>query len=635
MNKTPDKYLKFCICSAIVLAICITYAPVVNCDFVGLDDIIYVTDNEHVKDGITTDSVRWGFTNKISYFQPLAWLSHMADCQLYGLKPAMHHLSSLIIHIANAVLLFILLQKMTGSIWPSAFVAALFAFHPVNVDSVAWISERKNVLSAFFLMLTILAYTSYAQRPGIGKYLLVVLAFCIGSIAKPMLATLPFALLLFDYWPLGRLEFKQLGLCRYKGTGRSATTYQQRPVSKLILEKLPLIVISVGLIIFSSWLLNQAGEVISTDLVPMRLRIANALVSYVKYVGKMFWPGNLAIFYPFPRSIPAWQMIGALMLLVIISLVAIKLLRKIPSLAVGWFWYLGTLLPVIGLMQAGVWPEMSDRFAYVPYIGLFISIAWALPELLPKTSFRKITMPILAAITIAALMICTRMQLRYWQNSLTLYKHTLEVTQNNYFIHNNYGGALLKTGQVDAAILQFEESLRINPSNLKALNNMGAAYLKQGKIDEAMTFFNRGLVIRKDSPETYFYLGVAYAGLGKYDLAVKNWNKAIEFQPDHLNSINNLAWVLGTCPDSTIRNSSKAVMFAQQAADLTKHRNPSTLDTLAAAYAAEGKFELAVKTAKRAIDLAQANKSYDLVNEIEKRLQLYTQKKPYWDPAIK
>ena len=365
-NRQKDTFfgirLDLLICLLLTFSILAVYWQVRNHDFINLDDNVYVTDNNHVKAGINLDSIIWAFSleNKDNtYWHPVTWLSHMLDCQLYGMNPGMHHSTNLLFHIANTILLFLVLRRMTGEFWKSALVAAFFGLHPLNVETVAWVSERKNVLSTFFWMMTMATYFHYTERPGFYRYLPVFFLLMLGQLVKPMLVTLPFVLLLLDYWPLGRLKIGQW-----------------RSFFRLIWEKIPLFILSalsVGIAVLSN---QHLGILQSTETVPMTLRIENALVSYVEYIVKTIWPNNMAIYYPFPDSLPLWQAAGALLALACISLMLLLKLRHIPSLGTGWLWYLGTSVPISGLVQNGLWPAMADRWAYIPAIGIFIIIVW-------------------------------------------------------------------------------------------------------------------------------------------------------------------------------------------------------------------------------------------------------------------
>ncbi len=369
------------------------YCQVINHEFISLDDDLYVTENQHILEGITLQSVAWAFNfsdKEETYWHPLTWLSHNLDCQLYGLNSGMHHLTSLIIHMANAILLFLLFNRMTGELWKSAFVAAIFSLHPINVDSVAWVAERKNVLSTFFWILTMLSYVHYTVRPGIYKYLLTLFVFALGLLAKPMLVTLPCVLILIDYWPLGRILHSQTA-----------------SFSRLIIEKIPFFLLSFASIFLSTSSLKGTTAVISMIQRPMDLRIANALVSYVSYIGKMIWPQGLAVNYPFPATVPIWESVCAGLFLILVSLLVFISIKRMPYLTIGWLWFIGTLVPVIGLMQVGYWPALADRFAYVPFIGLFVMVAWGVPDLFVRWRFKERSLVLIAAVFLSIIITTT------------------------------------------------------------------------------------------------------------------------------------------------------------------------------------------------------------------------------------
>ncbi|UCF42745.1 MAG: tetratricopeptide repeat protein [Planctomycetota bacterium] len=545
-------------------------------DFIYYDDDRYVTDNPQVKAGITRESIHWALTTTdIGYWHPLAMLSHMLDCELFGLNPYWHHLTSLFIHVANTLLLFWVFKRMTGAVWASSFVAAVFAVHPLHVESVAWISERKDVLSGLFWMLTMAAYVWYVERTSVVRYLLVVLGLSAGLMAKPMVVTLPFVLLLLDYWPLRRFQ--------------KSTRYY------LICEKIPLFILTIGSSVVTYLAQQSAGATEMIGNLALSTRTNNALVCYVGYIKKMIYPSGLAILYPHPGdSLPVWKIIVCLFALFFVSAGVIYWGRQRRYLAVGWLWYLGTLVPVIGLVQVGV-QAMADRYTYLSAIGIFIMITWGSAELASKWRYRRLVLPIVAGLLLAMMLVFTRIQVRRWQNNFTLFEHTLALTKNNYLIHNNYGGALLEKGRVEEAIRQFEKTLRINPGYTQGYNNIGVAFFKQGR----------------------------------RELAIAHWAKALELEGNCVDALNNLGWALATTEDTNFDNSTRAVKFAEKACGLTKYNRPSYLDTLAAAYAAAGRFDRAIETAKKAIKLAEATGKKDLAREIRKRLQLYQADQPY------
>lgn len=553
------------VCLFLVLATLAIYWPVRNYPFIGFDDSLYVSNNHYVKTGFTCENIKWAFSfadKDKTYWHPLTWLSHMLDAQLYGMDSGRHHRTNLILHIVNSLLLFLVLRRMTKALWRSAFVAALFALHPLNVDSVAWVAERKNVLSTFFWMFTVLTYVYYTERPCLRRYLLTFVAFALGLMAKPMLVTLPFVLLLVDYWPLGRLRLKWLN-----GNTNERTNIIIKPVNqgtfafRLILEKVPFFVLSAILIYVASVSLQRVGVVITTDIVPMKLRIANALVSYVSYIEKIFWPQNLAVFYPFPNMVPMWQIIGSGLLLAGVSFVAVRKRRGMPYLVVGWLWYFGTLVPVTGLVQAGLWPAMADRWAYVPLIGVFIIIAWGVPQLAAKWRFGKIGIGIGAGVLLSTLMGITWVQMGYWANSITLFERALAVTSGNYVAHYNLGVSLFSQSKIDEATGHFREALRINPSFLGARTNLGVALVNQGRIAEAVQHLNEALQRNPLSQTAHNNLGVALAQEGRIDDALQHFNKVLQINPNFDDAHNNLGVVLASQEkfDEAIEHYSKAL----------------------------------------------------------------------------
>ncbi len=533
------KHRDIMVCLFLIMATLAVYWQVQNYDFVNFDDDIYIYENRHVQEGLTLESITWAFSvsEKMFYWHPVAWLSHMLDCQLYGLNPGKHHLTNLIIHIANSLLLFMIFKWMTGAFWRSAFVAMLFAIHPINVDSVAWITERKNVLSTFFWMLTMLAYVYYTKQPVLYRYLLIFFVFALGLMAKPMLVTLPCALLLLDYWPLKRFSYRPPGGI---GTGKPKNVIKSGPQGfspfRLVLEKIPLLVLSV----LSTYLSFLSADKVSVLLPPMKLRIENALVSYVKYIGKIIWPQDLAILYPYPSIVPMWQIIGALLLLVCVSVLMIRTIRGAPYFAIGWLWYLGTLVPVIGLVQKVALPAMADRFAYVPFIGIFIIIAWGIPELVAKWRYRKIWLATLATVVLTILMAMTWKQVGYWENSITLFEHNLKITSNNYVAHNNLGNALSKQGRTAEAIDHYLKALRIKPDNAKAHNNLGNALSKQGRTAEAIDHYLKALRIKPGLEKAHYNLGTALYEQGRTAEAIDHYLKALRIKPDYAKAHYNL-----------------------------------------------------------------------------------------------
>ncbi len=516
-----------------------------NHEFVILDDGKYVTENSHVRDGLTWEGLVWAFTTThANFWHPLTWISHMLDCELYGLDPGGHHFTNLLIHIANTLLLFLVLERMTGALWPSAFVAAMFALHPLHVESVAWAAERKDVLSTFFYVLTIGSYVRYVEHPGINRYLLVLLTFALGLMAKPMLVTLPFVLLLLDYWPLDRFQFVQQSGNGCAQAQKSVCPNNQRSTFfRLVLEKFPLFVLAAVSCVVAYLAQEQGGALKALNLFPIEFRIANAVFSYASYIGKTIWPLHLAVFYPHPGILPLWQVIGAGLFLVSTSVLAIRAAHRSPYLTVGWLWYLGTLVPVIGLVQVGD-HAMADRYTYVPLIGLFIMIAWGSCDISKRWRYLKTVLAISSGALICASMISTAFQIRHWQNSTTLFEHTLDVTADNSMAHTNLGVVLAGQGKPDEAVMHYTQALRIKPDHLEARINMGVALAAQGKLDEAVAHYSRALHIKPDFAGAHYNLGNALLEQGKTEEAIKHFREALRIKPNDAEVHNNLGIVL-------------------------------------------------------------------------------------------
>jgi tetratricopeptide (TPR) repeat protein len=540
---TRNKKYVLLIYAGLVLATVVAYEQLYNNDFVDYDDDMYVTENPHVKSGITGESIWWAFTTGHAYnWHPLTWLSHMLDWQLFGNRPGWHHLTNLLLHIINALLLFSVLKRMTGALWASGFVAAAFSLHPLHVESVAWIAERKDVLSTSFWLLTMAAYVWYVRRPGLGRYLLTVLCFALGLMAKPMLVTLPFVLLLLDYWPLGRLQFERATKDAEPHGRKSANIGSQwQAFRRLVWEKVPLIALAAISSIVTFCVQRSGGTVVQTGTLSLEVRIANALVSYLRYMKKMIYPNRLAVFYPY-HSLSLLLAIVCFVILVMVTVGVIYLGRRRAYLPVGWFWYVGTLVPVIGIVQVGS-QSMADRYTYVPLIGLFIIIAWGASDILARWRYQKIVLGICSAVVLTGLLISTRSQVRHWQNSFTLFEHTLAVTEDNSITHNHYGAFLLEQGRFEKALAQFDEALRISPGFHEARKNKGSALLDMDKFDEAIATFNELLRAAPDWPNAHYWLGVAYGRKGTYKQAIKPFKEALRLKPDWPEAYNDLALV--------------------------------------------------------------------------------------------
>jgi len=685
--------IKLLIYVGIVIATLIAYEPIRHNGFVSYDDSKYITQNPDIKAPITWQSLGRAFIKPhFHMWHPLTTITHMLDYQLFGLNPLGHHLVSLLLHIVNTMLLFQILVNMTGSIWTSAFVAAVFVLHPIQVESVAWAAERKTVLSGLFWLLTMAAYIRYTRKPSAGRYILLLLVFGLCILTKPVVVTLPAALLLLDYWPLDRVKWS-------RQIKRLPKEKDQQEVSvwRLIIEKIPLFVLSAILSAITFAVQQQGGAVITLEKWPLDIRIANMFVSYIRYIGKVIWPSRLAVLYPSLRSNLPKATVGICVLLfILISAFSIYIGRRRKYIAMGWLWYVGTLVPVIGLVQAGV-QAMANRYMYIPMLGLLIIIAWAVKDFVANRPRCKKIMAVLAAVVLLSAIILTRTQVRYWRNSMALFEYALKVTENNATAENNYGALLFEAGRLDEAVLHLSKAVRISQSFFEARYNLGQSLLKQGKPSEAIACFNELIKHKQDSAQVYYhlamalimqkkyddaieyldksltldpqfseahreigtlllargkineaiphlnealrmginkakiyaYLGTAYNQLGKYELAIRNWSRAAELKPDSADVLNNLAWLLATVEDSTIQDANKAIEFAQRACELTEYKEPAILDTLAVAYAAAGRFTDAVTTAEQAVSAAKARGQENMVSEIQSRIELYKTGRSY------
>jgi tetratricopeptide (TPR) repeat protein len=737
---------------AIVFAV---FSQTLKHDFVNFDDETYFTANPHVNTGLSAHNAAWAF--QIGYaanWHPLTWLSLMFDAQLFGHGPMGPHLTNVMLHATNTVLLFLLLRRLTGSLWPSAFTAAVFAIHPLHVESVAWVAERKDVLSGLFFMLTLLAYVHYAERSGPQFrmrgifYGLTLLFFVLGLMSKPILVTLPFVLLLLDHWPLARLK--------------------RDTFWPLVIEKVPFFLFSAASCVLT--ILAQKQAITPTVALSLWSRIGNAMTSYVIYLGQMFYPTGLAAFYPHPENnLHVWAILFSLMILASITAVALALRRTRPYLLVGWLWYLGILVPVIGLLQVGG-QARADRYTYLPLIGVLIMVAWAVKDLSATWRQRQSMLTVAALIVILPLMVTASIQTTYWQNSETLWRHTLACTWQNYVAHTDLGSALVKQGRISEAMEEYKIALGINPQYLEANNNIGILLARQGQTADAIGYYQKALEIKPDFVEAHVNLGNAlslegqtdeaaehfekalqldpseaeahndwgamllargraaaavdhfetaveinpayseaqnnlgsalaaqgqttgalthfqkaielkpgyanahynlanlYAAQGRVDEAIAHYQTALELVPNfvkahyqlglalqgsgkfaeaaeqfqtvldldarQIGALNDLAWMLATCPQDTFRNGIRAVELATKAEQLTQSRSPEILDTLAAAYAEAGRFPDAVQTVKKAMAMATDQNKNVLAAALQNRLHLYQANFPFRDTTM-
>ena len=506
------------------------YNPVSRNGFVNFDDDRYVTDNPQVRAGLRSSTISWAFTTlDLANWHPLTWLSHALDCQLFQLNPVGHHYTSLLLHASNALLLFLILQWFTGYTARSLMVAALFAVHPLNVESVAWVAERKNVLCMLFFLLALAAYGWYVRQPTVARYLAVALLFAMGLMSKPMVITLPIVLLLLDYWPLGRTHFSANVESRDEASPRFAASTQ--PVWRLCLEKVPLLLLSAGSAIVTMLAQRAGGAVLTSAEHSPLLRLENVIVCYVLYIKKAFWPSHLAALYPYPHTLPAWQVAASALFLVAVTCAVLKY-REHRYLVVGWFWYLGTMVPMIGLIQVGN-QAMADRYAYLPLIGLFIMIVWAAADC---ASARQLSANYLATaglVTLLALSAVTRIQLSYWHDDFSLWSHALAVTQHNYVAENNLAIALTKQGRLDDAIILFRAASALEPGDAVSQLNLGIYAQQHGDFQQAAARYANVLRLATDAQiraSAYANLGTVYFALRDYPQAQQNFDSATKLK---------------------------------------------------------------------------------------------------------
>ena len=541
------------------MAIVVVYFPVRHFWFVNYDDDVYVTANAHVQSGLTLRGLVWAFTtNHAANWHPLTWLSHMLDWQMWGGRAGAHHLVNVLLHVANTLLLFGVLTRMTASVWRSALVAGLFGLHPLHVESVAWVSERKDVLSTCFWLLTMWAYVRYVEQPSGRRYLSALGLYALGLMAKPMVVTLPFVLLLLDYWPLGRTPWAKA----------AARENVSTPPGRLIREKFPFLALAAVSGTLTYWVQRSGGAVAPLVNVSMGTRIANALLSYMKYVGLTFWPMKLAVFYPLHGGVPLAAAIAAGAGLVGIAATVIWWGRRGPWFVTGWFWYLGTLVPVIGLVQVGA-QSMADRYTYVPSIGLFIMVCWCMPYRAMKQQTVKEIMQVAAVAAIAVCMVLSSLQVGYWKDSETLFRHALDVTQDNWVAHNNLGIALGRAGKREDAIKQWEQALRIRPDYAEAHNNLGLALSDAGKLTESIGHYEQALALKPDLVEADYNLGVALLRTGKPQDAISHLEQVLRMKPDYAAAHNNLGIALSQTgkPAEGIEHYKQALILAPDYAE--------------------------------------------------------------------
>jgi protein O-mannosyl-transferase len=578
-----DRRITIAVCIFLTAVIWIVFGQTLRHDFVNFDDDRYVYENEQVSRGLTLDGLKWFLTHShASLWHPLTTLSHMADCQIYGLKAGGHHFTNVVLHNIAAVLLFLVLRSMTGRLWPSAFVAAIFAIHPMRVESVAWIAERKDVLSGVFFMLTLGAYLRYTRAPNISRYVTMSIFLACGLMSKATFVTVPLVLLLLDDWPLQRAN--------------DFSAWR-----RMIIEKIPLVVLSA--LASVATLFAQTVTMASLEQLPLLPRLKNAAVSLIIYLRQMFWPTDLAVFYPHPHDqLNIWVVTAAAILIIAITVVAILVHQKHPYVFVGWFWYVILVAPVLGILQAGL-QGRADRFTYLPHIGITILLTWTCADLTERWRNRQLILTSIATFAIAASIILAFKQTTYWRDSISLWEHALAVTPDNQIAHQNLAAALWTKGRIAeshqharaAAVAHARTTLKDHPFDVPTHNDLGVLLVQNGDVR---------------------------AG-------IEQWETSLQIDPNDGNALNNLAWVLATFPADAVRDGKRAVELAGKATTLPGGNAPLVLRTLAAAYAEAGDFSKAIENAQRAIDLATAQNNTSLVTTLRHEIELYQARTPY------
>ncbi len=680
-GREPSKWTLVSVSLAVATLVYLVFGQTLGHQFVNFDDESYVYANPVISRGLSWSSIGWAFTHVLSHnWHPLTALSHMVDCQIFGLKPAGHHFTNVLLHTTATILLMIALFQMTGAFWRSAFVAALFGVHPLHVESVAWIAERKDVLSAVFFMLTLMAYTRYTRKPSPWHYLLLSILFACGLMSKPMLVTVPLILLLLDYWPLQRFE-----------TGKTK-------ISRLLLEKTPLLVMATAVAIITV-VVQRRGINSSVENISLPWRIGNALISATIYLRQMIWPDRLAVFYPHLGSqLPIWQIVIALLLLVCIMVAALLLRQARPYFFCGWLWYIGMLMPVIGIIQVGNQGH-ADRYMYLPQIGLLVAIAWGITDLSREWRARRLVLTSATAILVGLLTWRASIQTSFWRDSESLWTRAITVTNNNDLAHERLAGALLDKNRPDDAILQAQMAIKIKNTNASAENDLGVALSRKGQPDEALVHFRKAreldntlsdihynsanalaaggniteaiaeyekqlevnpnfteahnnlallllrtgrlreaedhllkaLQIKPKYPEAHNNLAIVFSQSGRMEEAIAQWEKTLSIDADNLDAHCNLAWVLATSPADSIRNGPAALEHAQRALTLSARSNPRIWRLVALAQAELGHFDAASEAAERALRLAQDQNNAALVQTLQSNITSFRSGMPVRD----
>jgi Flp pilus assembly protein TadD len=609
-------------------------------DFINFDDNVYVTENSHIQSGITLDGFRWAFSTKyLGLWNPLVWLSLMFDYQLHGLNAGGYHVTNLILHILSTLLLFWLFNRMTGTVWKSAFVAALFALHPLHVESVAWIAERKDALSAFFWMLTLCLYVYYTEKPVIRRYLPVLLCFACALMSKPMVVTLPIVMILLDYWPLDRLHSRKIVTDMPDVTsvptnkGKKKNKLKQEALKENISpsrvrklsepkiagiiplwqlwEKTPFFILSAVIVIttlYNPYTPNTLNMLDYQDVkqFPLISRIANAPVAFVSYLGKTFWPHDMAILYPFSDQIPLWQVLGASLLILIISVAVIVMIKRLPYLFTGWMWFAITIAPVIGIIQISLAAPyaMADRYHYLPSIGLAVMMAWGTPLLFKSEVMRKRVLLPAGIIFLGIMAFLSWTQVGYWQNSITLFNHALKVTDNNWLAHDCMGNAYSDLGNYRQAIEDFNKAIEIKPDYTEAYNNRGNVYNRLSNYRQAIEDCGRAIEIKPDYAKAYNNRGKAYNGLGNYKQAIEDYGKAIEFRLGYADAYYNRGAAY-----NVLGNYRQAIEDFNRAIEI-KPGYEEAYNNRGAAYNLLGNYKQAIEDFSRAIEIKPGFANY-------------------------
>ncbi len=673
----------FLICGALSLLTFAAYWGVHRNEFVNFDDPNYITYNPIVFRGLTWAGAKWAFTTgAASNWHPLTWLSLMLDCQLFGERVGLHHLENVLWHIANAILLFAFLKRSTAEAWRSAMVAALFALHPLHVESVAWASERKDVLSTFWGLLAMHSYVGYTRRPGAVRNLATIVFYLLSLLSKPMLVTLPFLLLLLDFWPLRRWTVLR---------SKSPDKPEQAVFVRLLQEKWPLFILSAASSVVTFLVQRAGGAMMSPQLAPLHARLGNAVIAYGAYLGKMIWPRDLAVLYPYPETLSPYKVAAVSSMLLLITVIVLRMKPMRPYLFTGWFWYLGSLVPVIGFIQVGT-QAMADRYTYVSLVGIFIMVVWGISDLVQW----RHRAPVLIASGVAVIVACfavTSIQVGYWKDSLALFQHSLEISPNSAVAHHNLGHALFMQGRYGEAVAEFEKALQIWPGYSQAHYNLANSLNLNGRLNEAVEHYDRALELNPEYTQAHYGLAATLATMGKfpqarehfqealrlkpdyaeahtkfanllmiegetneakghylaaiaampenqeahscfaallalekqYPAAVDQYRKAIALKTNNISALNDLAWILATAEDPTVHNPTEAVQLAERACGMSGFKDAAYLDTLAAAYSETGRFPEAIEMTRKAAAMARIAGKEQLAAQIEGRIRFYEQ----------